>query len=62
MKGIVEYCEECSHHIIKADKEGLDPEPWCGHPERKDSLLNKIPIRDFIEGIIPSWCPLEEEE
>lgn len=50
----VEYCEECSHHRITNDSFF-----FC---IKADSETGKsIPTKNWVEGIIPDWCPLPEE-
>lgn len=47
-----EYCKQCPHHRIINDCFFICTEA--------DSQTGKtIPTEDWVEGIIPSWCPLE---
>lgn len=53
---LVEYCEDCPNCHPWNVNEHDQVEHVCLKTENK-----LIPMNDYIEGILPNWCPLEKE-
>lgn len=54
-KYIIEYCRMCPFSHTHA------PFHDCSHPDN-DEYPKRIFWKDFQDGYIPDWCPLEMED
>lgn len=52
---LVSGCAKCSYH--KISHKDCSTQIWCKHPSRKDAIMNHIKPEDFINDILPDWCP-----